>query len=183
MVLRDGVKRSISAADLVVGDVIVLAAGDRVSADGLVLQAEDLALDTSILTGESVPAAAPRPGSARGYARGSRGRARGGDRNGAADSPGFNRSAYRYGSKAPSAVGTRARPSGSHRGTCGRRRGRSLLSDRAPPRLVAARRIPARDRRDRGACARRAVADGDASLPPALSAWPGTRRWSANSTP
>lgn len=58
-VLRDGQRAEISADDLVVGDVMLLAEGDRISADGQVLQAAGLAVDTSAMTGESVP---ERPG-------------------------------------------------------------------------------------------------------------------------
>ncbi|ABM12209.1 cation-translocating P-type ATPase [Mycolicibacterium vanbaalenii] len=54
-VLRDGRRTEISADDLVVGDVMLLAEGDRISADGQVLRAAGLAVDTSSMTGESVP--------------------------------------------------------------------------------------------------------------------------------
>ena len=45
----------IDASELVVDDVVVLAAGDRVSADLRVIEAQALRMDTSLLTGESVP--------------------------------------------------------------------------------------------------------------------------------
>lgn len=54
-VLRDGVPQQISADDLVIGDVVLLAEGDRVSADASVDSVATLAVDTSALTGESVP--------------------------------------------------------------------------------------------------------------------------------
>lgn len=54
-VYRDGSPTEIDADRLVTGDVVVLAAGDRVSADLEVLEAHGLELDTSLLTGESVP--------------------------------------------------------------------------------------------------------------------------------
>lgn len=54
-VVRDGRVREVDAADLVVGDVVVLQAGDRVSADLRVSASHDLRLDLSMLTGESVP--------------------------------------------------------------------------------------------------------------------------------
>jgi magnesium-transporting ATPase (P-type) len=60
-VVRDGLRRPVTADDLVVGDVVVLAEGDRISADATVLDAVALAVDTSALTGESVPEH-PRPG-------------------------------------------------------------------------------------------------------------------------
>lgn len=54
-VVRDGVMGSISSAELVVGDAIMLAEGDRVPADARLITADDLFLDESLLTGESVP--------------------------------------------------------------------------------------------------------------------------------
>jgi magnesium-transporting ATPase (P-type) len=55
MVHRDGKPLVVDAADLVVGDEIVLQAGDRVCADCEVRDAAGLAVDESMLTGESVP--------------------------------------------------------------------------------------------------------------------------------
>ena len=55
MVLRDGATLEIDAAELVVEDLVLLAAGDRVSADLRVTEAHALVMDTSLLTGESVP--------------------------------------------------------------------------------------------------------------------------------
>jgi Ca2+-transporting ATPase len=55
VVHRDGLVRVIPARDLVVGDVVELAAGDRVPADLVLLEAEGLQLDESMLTGESLP--------------------------------------------------------------------------------------------------------------------------------
>ena len=60
VVVRDGARREIDAAELVVGDLVVLAPGDRVSADLVVGAATALAVDTSTLTGESVPARVDR---------------------------------------------------------------------------------------------------------------------------
>ncbi|GAA0235929.1 cation-transporting P-type ATPase [Actinomadura nitritigenes] len=54
-VRRDGHRTMIDTADLVVGDVVLLEAGDRVSADLELLAAHALAVDESTLTGESVP--------------------------------------------------------------------------------------------------------------------------------
>lgn len=54
-VRRDGRPTVVDAADLVVGDVVLLGAGDRVSADLRVLSASALGIDTSTMTGESVP--------------------------------------------------------------------------------------------------------------------------------
>ena len=55
-VVRDGVRREVDAADLVVGDLVLLEAGDRVSADLVVQASASLRLDVSTLTGESEPA-------------------------------------------------------------------------------------------------------------------------------
>jgi magnesium-transporting ATPase (P-type) len=55
-VLRDGQETRILAEALVPGDVIILAEGDRISADGRLVEANDLRVDQSILTGESHPA-------------------------------------------------------------------------------------------------------------------------------
>ena len=55
MVLRDGAPVEIDAAELVVDDLVLLTAGDRVSADLRVTEAHALLMDTSLLTGESVP--------------------------------------------------------------------------------------------------------------------------------
>lgn len=56
-VLRDGQLRQEDAALLVPGDIIVLEAGDRVPADGRLLECVGLQADESAMTGESVPAA------------------------------------------------------------------------------------------------------------------------------
>ena len=56
-VLRDGQVRQEPAAELVPGDVILLEAGDRVPADGRLLECAGLRADESAMTGESVPAA------------------------------------------------------------------------------------------------------------------------------
>ena len=61
-VLRDGAPRQLDACELVVGDVVLLAAGDRVSADMTVLEAHGVGIDTSTLTGESVLAAVEAQG-------------------------------------------------------------------------------------------------------------------------
>ncbi|HUY49376.1 MAG TPA: cation-transporting P-type ATPase [Streptosporangiaceae bacterium] len=54
-VLRDGGQRQVPAADVVVGDVLVLAEGDIVAADARLAEAAALLVDESALTGESVP--------------------------------------------------------------------------------------------------------------------------------
>jgi cation-transporting ATPase E len=52
-VLRDGAARRVPVEQVVVGDVVRLAAGDQVVADGTVATSDGLALDESNLTGES----------------------------------------------------------------------------------------------------------------------------------
>jgi Ca2+-transporting ATPase len=54
-VRRDGVEAEISAEEVVVGDIILLAAGDEVPADGRIIEASALQIDEAALTGESVP--------------------------------------------------------------------------------------------------------------------------------
>jgi P-type Ca2+ transporter type 2C len=56
-VRRDGAEAQIPAEELVVGDVVLISAGDQVPADGRIIQASALQIDESALTGESVPAA------------------------------------------------------------------------------------------------------------------------------
>jgi cation-transporting ATPase E len=54
-VVRDGQPRTVAVEDVVPGDLVRLAAGDQVVADGRVEESAGLALDESILTGESRP--------------------------------------------------------------------------------------------------------------------------------
>ena len=54
-VLRDGRVLDVDAEELVCDDVVLLDAGDRISADLIVLEAHAAAVDTSALTGESEP--------------------------------------------------------------------------------------------------------------------------------
>ncbi|MEU6390492.1 HAD-IC family P-type ATPase [Streptomyces sp. NPDC046939] len=56
-VRRDGTEAEIPAEEVVVGDIVLLTAGDEVPADGRLLSASALQIDESALTGESVPAA------------------------------------------------------------------------------------------------------------------------------
>jgi len=55
-VRRDGTDAHVPAEQLVVGDVVLLASGDQVPADGRIVTASALQVDESALTGESVPA-------------------------------------------------------------------------------------------------------------------------------
>jgi P-type Ca2+ transporter type 2C len=52
-VLRDGEDQRIFAEELVVGDVMLLSEGDRISADGRLVEVSELRIDQSTLTGES----------------------------------------------------------------------------------------------------------------------------------
>ena len=54
LVIRDGGETRIAGRDVVVGDVLMLAEGDRVPADARVLEFHELSADESMLTGESV---------------------------------------------------------------------------------------------------------------------------------
>jgi len=55
LVIRDGQRQRIAGRDVVPGDILVLAEGDRVPADAALFSATNLAVDESLLTGESVP--------------------------------------------------------------------------------------------------------------------------------
>ncbi len=55
-VRREGAEAQIPAEQLVAGDVVLLAAGDEVPADGRIVTSSALQIDESALTGESVPA-------------------------------------------------------------------------------------------------------------------------------
>jgi P-type Ca2+ transporter type 2C len=54
-VRRDGSEAEIPAEEVVLGDLVVLEAGDDVPADGRIIQASSLQIDEAALTGESVP--------------------------------------------------------------------------------------------------------------------------------
>ena len=55
LVIRDGEEKRIAGREVVRGDLLILAEGDRVAADAAVLSCNDLLVDESLLTGESVP--------------------------------------------------------------------------------------------------------------------------------
>ena len=57
LVVRDGERRRIAGAEVVRGDLAMLSEGDRVPADGCVQSANELELDESLLTGESLAVA------------------------------------------------------------------------------------------------------------------------------
>jgi len=55
IVLRAGERHEIAAAELVPGDIVLIASGDKVPADLRLLRCRNLQIDESALTGESVP--------------------------------------------------------------------------------------------------------------------------------
>src|SRR4249919_1558987 len=55
LVIRDGERKRIAGREVVRGDLVVLAEGDRVPADAVLRQSHDLQTDESLLTGESIP--------------------------------------------------------------------------------------------------------------------------------
>jgi Ca2+-transporting ATPase len=55
LVIRNGETIRIPAREVVIGDIVVLQEGDRIPADALVLRNNNLLVDESLLTGESVP--------------------------------------------------------------------------------------------------------------------------------
>ncbi|MGZ5124975.1 MAG: cation-translocating P-type ATPase [Burkholderiales bacterium] len=54
-VIRDGTEERIAGADVVLGDLVLVAEGDRVPADARLVDAHELQVDESLLTGESIP--------------------------------------------------------------------------------------------------------------------------------
>ena len=59
-VRRDGRRTLIDADEVVVDDVVLLEAGDRIPADAIAVELSNLLVDTSLLTGESVPSTIER---------------------------------------------------------------------------------------------------------------------------
>jgi Ca2+-transporting ATPase len=55
LVVREGRRRRIPGREVVRDDLLVLAEGDRIAADAVLVQATNLEADESLLTGESVP--------------------------------------------------------------------------------------------------------------------------------
>lgn len=54
-VVRDGELRTISSLEIVPGDLILIEAGDRIPADGRIIQSVELSTQEAALTGESMP--------------------------------------------------------------------------------------------------------------------------------
>jgi Ca2+-transporting ATPase len=55
LVIRDGEQHRIPGREVVTGDMLILSEGDRVPADGVILYSNNIAVDESLLTGESAP--------------------------------------------------------------------------------------------------------------------------------
>jgi Ca2+-transporting ATPase len=55
LVIRDGVHARIAGREVVRGDILIISEGDRVPADATLLSGNNLLVDESLLTGESVP--------------------------------------------------------------------------------------------------------------------------------
>jgi Ca2+-transporting ATPase len=54
-VIRGGITKNISPVELVPGDLVILEEGNKVPADATILQENDLSVNESIITGESLP--------------------------------------------------------------------------------------------------------------------------------
>jgi Ca2+-transporting ATPase len=55
LVIRDGQRYTVSGPELVPDDLVIVAEGERVPADGILLWSTNISVDESLLTGESVP--------------------------------------------------------------------------------------------------------------------------------
>ena len=55
LVIRDGIEKRVAGKEVVTDDVVLLQEGDRVPADAVVLTCNNLMIDESLLTGESIP--------------------------------------------------------------------------------------------------------------------------------
>jgi len=54
-VYRDGKEQKISVKEIVPGDYVILSEGDKISADGILIESYSLRVEEAALTGESVP--------------------------------------------------------------------------------------------------------------------------------
>lgn len=55
LVIRNGERKRIAGREVVVDDLVVLREGDRIPADAVIIEASNLLVDESLLTGESIP--------------------------------------------------------------------------------------------------------------------------------
>ena len=60
-VMRDGIKKEIDASELVVGDIVYLESGDKISADMRIIECSNFTVDEALLTGESINATKDTP--------------------------------------------------------------------------------------------------------------------------
>lgn len=54
-VIRENEYQNVSSEELVVGDILVIETGDRISADAILIDSSNIQMEESILTGESLP--------------------------------------------------------------------------------------------------------------------------------
>lgn len=54
-VVRNGLKTEIPSEEIVVGDIMIIEEGQSITADGKIIDSNDLSVDESVLTGESFP--------------------------------------------------------------------------------------------------------------------------------
>jgi Ca2+-transporting ATPase len=59
LVIRDGKQQRIAGREVVRDDIVLIAEGDRVPADAVLLSGSNTSVDESLLTGESVPVRKP----------------------------------------------------------------------------------------------------------------------------
>jgi ATPase, P-type (transporting), HAD superfamily, subfamily IC len=57
LVIRQSVRKRIAGREVVPGDLLVISEGDRIPADGIILESRNVQVDESLLTGESLPVA------------------------------------------------------------------------------------------------------------------------------
>ncbi len=55
LVIREGKERYIPGREVVTGDIVIIKEGDRIPADGIILFQNNVSIDESVLTGESIP--------------------------------------------------------------------------------------------------------------------------------
>lgn len=55
IVIRDGIKTPIDSREIVPGDLLLIAEGDRICADATLIDSAHMSVDESLLTGESIP--------------------------------------------------------------------------------------------------------------------------------
>ena len=167
-VVREGRPLELGSSEIVRGDVVLLAPGDRVPADGRLVEAAAAEVDESTLTGESLPVAKrAEPPDRTGSAAGGAGDRRARRHHGCARSGVDGRDGHRAGDRAgadrragrsPGAGHTAAAPARPVRGGAAQRRAGAVPGSWRPSRGHAAR--ARRQRPDRGLARRRRRARG-----------------------